>query len=60
MKKNVLTQVVTDPKQIEMIDQMIAYRKMEKWINAHPDKTIAEAEAKAVKLGLKLEYLPWR
>ena len=51
---------VTDPKEIEMVNQMIAYRKMEEWVNANPDKTIPEAEAKAVELGLKLEYLPWR
>ena len=51
---------VTDPKEIEMVNQMIAYRKLEKIVNDNPDMTIPEAEAKAVELGLKLEYLPWR
>ena len=60
MKKNITTQMVTDPKQIEMVNQMIAYRKLEKIVDDNPDMTIPEAEAKAVELGLKLEYLPWR
>jgi hypothetical protein len=51
---------VTDPKEIEMVNQMIAYRKLEKIVNDNPNMTIPEAEAKAVELGLKLEYLPWR
>ena len=51
---------VTDPEEVEMVNQMIAYRKLEKIVNDNPDMTIPEAEAKAVELGLKLEYLPWR
>lgn len=51
---------VTEPKEIEMVNQMIAYRKLEKIVNDNPNMTIPEAEAKAVELGLKLEYLPWR
>lgn len=60
MKKNITTQAVTDPKQIEMVNQIIAYHKLENIVNDNPDMTIPEAEAKAVELGLKLEYLPWR
>ena len=51
---------VTDPKEIEMVNQIIAYNKLKKIVNDNPDMTIPEAEAKAVELGLKLEYLPWR